>query len=221
VSGARRILIVEDHELLSHGVSIALQAAGYEAVVSTETSQKGIEQLAAELRPLLVLLDLQLGDMGSGRDLIAPLLATGANVLMLTGVTAEAELGACIEAGAVGVVAKSTPFDTLLHAIDDAVRGAPGFQAAERAQWLAALRRQRTERRESLEPFRTLTPRESATLGLLMEGRAAEAIAEQTFVSLATVRSHIRSILQKLGVNSQLAAVALARRAGWSAELED
>jgi two-component system nitrate/nitrite response regulator NarL len=48
-----------------------------------------------------------------------------------------------------------------------------------------------------------------------MQGDSADEIAASTFVSLATVRSHIRAILQKLGVNSQLAAVAAASRAGW------
>jgi DNA-binding NarL/FixJ family response regulator len=50
----------------------------------------------------------------------------------------------------------------------------------------------------------------------LYDGLAADAIAERDYVSLPTVRSQIRGILQKLGVNSQLAAVASARNAGWS-----
>jgi hypothetical protein len=49
-----------------------------------------------------------------------------------------------------------------------------------------------------------------------MEGHCAEEIATSSFVSISTVRSQIKSILQKLGVNSQLAAVALARRVDWS-----
>ena len=52
-----------------------------------------------------------------------------------------------------------------------------------------------------------------------MEGHCAEDIAKAAFVSISTVRSQIKAILLKLGVNSQLAAVAMARRAGWSLEL--
>lgn len=209
-----RILIVDDHELLSQGVALALRSLGHEVTVSSESSLAGVVKLASTLLPRLVLLDLQLGDLGSGLDVIAPLRATGADVLMLTGVTDEADLGACIEAGAMGVVAKTVAFDDLLESINLAFDGRAG-PPAERERWVAALHDQRAQRGTALEPFRSLTPREEATLALLVEGRAAEAIAEQTFVSLATVRSHIRSILQKLGVNSQLAAVALARRAGW------
>jgi DNA-binding NarL/FixJ family response regulator len=65
-------------------------------------------------------------------------------------------------------------------------------------------------------PFESLTPREAAVLGDLLEGRSADDIAEASFVSITTVRAQIRSILSKLGVRSQLAAVSMARRAGWS-----
>jgi DNA-binding NarL/FixJ family response regulator len=69
-----------------------------------------------------------------------------------------------------------------------------------------------------LEPFAVLTEREQFVLAELIEGHCAEEIASDAVVSISTVRSHIKSILQKLGVSSQLAAVALARRAGWSFE---
>ena len=64
--------------------------------------------------------------------------------------------------------------------------------------------------------FDVLTDREQVVLAELMEGHCAEEIANAAFVSISTIRSQIKAILQKLGVNSQLAAVAMARRAGWS-----
>ncbi len=69
-----------------------------------------------------------------------------------------------------------------------------------------------------LELFARLTEREQFVLSELMEGHGAEDIAKAAFVSISTVRSQIKAILQKLGVNSQLAAVAMARRAGWALE---
>mgnify|MGYP000607291262 CR=1 FL=1 len=69
--------------------------------------------------------------------------------------------------------------------------------------------------RVRLDPFRQLTARESEVLYDLMQGRNADAIAEASFVSVTTVRTHIRSILRKLDVSSQLAAVAMATGAGW------
>lgn len=212
-----RVLLIEDHALLSQSLALSLRASGYEVAVSTETTLDGIERFAAAAEPDLVLLDLELDGIGSGRALIPALRAAGATVLMVTGETDAAELGACIQAGAAAVISKALPFDGLLAVVADAVAGRPGLQAVERDRWLEAHRHREAGRRSAFEPFRLLTPREATTLALLVDGRAAEAIAAETYVSLATVRSHIRSILGKLGVNSQLAAVALARRAGWPA----
>ena len=74
------------------------------------------------------------------------------------------------------------------------------------------------EREAVLAPFAHLTAREAEVLADLMEGLATDVIAERHYVSLATVRSQVRAVLQKLCVNSQLAAVALAYRSGWSIE---
>jgi DNA-binding NarL/FixJ family response regulator len=64
--------------------------------------------------------------------------------------------------------------------------------------------------------FDWLSARESAVLAMLMDGQSVARISAAWFVSEATVRTQVRAILQKLGVNSQLEAVAVATRAGWS-----
>jgi DNA-binding NarL/FixJ family response regulator len=77
------------------------------------------------------------------------------------------------------------------------------------------LRIERAGLRKALTPFERLTMREREVLAALVDGLSAEEIAETQFVALTTVRSQIRSVLQKLGVRSQLAAVAHANRVGW------
>jgi DNA-binding NarL/FixJ family response regulator len=67
----------------------------------------------------------------------------------------------------------------------------------------------------SLNQFEQLSPREQEVLLSMMRGRTARDICKQAYVSLPTVRSQIHSILSKLGVSSQLAAVALAYQSGW------
>ena len=79
---------------------------------------------------------------------------------------------------------------------------------------MSELRAHRSQEGERLAPFSRLTVRECEVLQDLIEGKNAERIANDSFVSVATVRSHIKSLLAKLGVNSQLAAVAAAQRAG-------
>jgi DNA-binding NarL/FixJ family response regulator len=79
-----------------------------------------------------------------------------------------------------------------------------------RAELLDELRLERADTMRAHATFERLTPRESVVLGALTDGLSAEEIAEAHFVALTTVRSQIRAVLHKLGVRSQLAAVALA-----------
>ena len=211
-----KVLIVEDHELLAGTLAMALRQQGLEVHAAAGPSAAAVVDLARSLAPLLVLLDLDLGStMGSGLDLIRPLVETGARVVMVTGVADRARLGACLEAGAVGVVSKATEFSALIETVQKAVRGTPLMREGERQALLDAARDRRRSDHDRLAPFDALSPKEQAVLVHLLAGESAETIAEKSYVSLATVRSHIRAILLKLGVNSQLAAVALARNAGW------
>jgi len=210
------VLIVEDHVLLADGLAVSLRREGIVTEVVDGSTCEAIMEAAWRLRPDVVLLDLVLGDaVGLSIPLIAQLRETGARVLMLTGVTDPALLGSCVEAGAAGLVSKSESFDTVLDKLSRAVRRQTTLHASEREQMLGTLRRRRAEERARIEPFERLTGRERVVLGALMDGASAEEIAKASFVSMATVRSQIRSILEKLGVHSQVAAVALAHRARW------
>ena len=75
---------------------------------------------------------------------------------------------------------------------------------------------ERRDRAVQLARFGTLSVRESEVLEELMSGKSAADIATESYVSIATIRSQIKAILRKLGVNSQLAAVVLAYQVGWS-----
>lgn len=196
---------------------ISLRAEGFTAERCTDLRPEGILAAVERLQPQVVLLDL---DMGTGRgdtlELVRPLTAAGSRVVMVTGVTDRARLAACVEAGAIGVISKSLPFESLIDGVKEAVELGALLTVRQRDSLLAELRRQRAEDRQRLAAFDLLTRREADVLAGLVDGLTAEQIAKGAFVSLATVRSQIRSVLQKLGVNSQLAAVALARKAGWT-----
>lgn len=214
-----RVLLVEDHELLAGTLAMALRHQGLDVHAAAGPSPAAVVDLARSLAPVLVLLDLDLGStLGNGLDLIRPLTEAGARVVMVTGVADRARLGACLEAGAVGVVSKATEFSVLIDTVHRAVQGAPLMREDERQALLDAACARRRADHDRLAPFDALTPKEQAVLVHLLAGESAETIADRSYVSMATVRSHIRAILLKLGVNSQLAAVALARNAGWPAE---
>jgi DNA-binding NarL/FixJ family response regulator len=212
-----RLLIVEDHELLSGTLAIALRQRGLEVEAVNGPSRDAIVERARQLAPVLVLLDLDLGPaLGDGADFVAPLVEAGGRVVIMSGDTSRARLGACVEAGASGVVGKASRFEDLVDTVQRAAEGSTIFPEEERQSLLASLRDSRKAESRRLAPFARLSPREEAVLAGLLAGESAETIAERSYVSLATVRSQIRAILSKLGVNSQLAAVALARDAGWT-----
>lgn len=211
------VLIVDDHELLAGTLALALRQLGLDVHSSPWPSPEAIVDAARDLAPAVVLLDLELGaGLGSGLDLIGPLLDAGSRVVMVTGITDRARLGACVAAGATGVVSKAAGFSSLVESVQHAVAGTPLMSEDERRELLDAHRHHERADRERLGPVLSLSAREQVVLGHLVAGESAEVIADRLYVSLATVRSHIRGILLKLGVNSQLAAVAAAHDAGWT-----
>lgn len=211
---AARVAVVDDHRFLAQSLAIALQDAGYDAVLVDPRDDVVLR--VGQWAPRVVLLDLSLdGAARDGDELLPELVAAGHVVVVLTAETDRARWGRCLLAGAVGVVSKSGPLEDVVAAVRAAAGGQPVVSDADRHEWLRAADRHRVESETVLAPFRRLTPREEEVLAALVEGEPAGAIAERATVSEATVRSHIKSVLSKLGVGSQLQAVAQARRAGW------
>ncbi|SKA11478.1 two component transcriptional regulator, LuxR family [Marinactinospora thermotolerans DSM 45154] len=219
---ASRVLIVDDHELLSTTMELALRAQGITAFRPRSLDPDSVRAAAADGPAGLLLLDL---DLGSGADgvpvdgmlMAEDLRAEGWIVLILTGTTEKTRIAAAIAAGAVGWISKSAPFPDLVRMIVDAVAGRPVISAQEREHLLDIHRRARTHRRTGRELLGRLTAREREVLNELVAGRRAAVIARDSVVSIATVRSQIRSILTKLEVSSQLEAVALVRSLpGWT-----
>jgi DNA-binding NarL/FixJ family response regulator len=210
-----RLLLVDDHQLLVETLQMSLRQAGFDVSVPPGASFDQVLATAAEVRPTLVVLDLDLQGSGYGYDLIGPLRDLGAEVLVLTGSTDRIELARCLESGALGIASKTNGFGNVLDQIRRAAAGQTVTAVTERAQLLADLsaHRRATEKRSA--PFEALSARERDVLRLIVDGLQAAAIAQASYVSLATVRTQIRSILMKLDVTSQVAAVALARQGGW------
>jgi two-component system, NarL family, nitrate/nitrite response regulator NarL len=85
----------------------------------------------------------------------------------------------------------------------------------EREESLKLLREHERAERQRLAPFEELSRREAEILGDLMAGQTVAAIAERSYVSVGTVRTHVRAILRKLDAHSQVQAIGMARDAGW------
>jgi len=212
------VLVVDGHTLVAHGIAIVLREAGCDAHACTPHEHAEVLERVRALRPDVVLLDLALSGYGEGdASVVASLRGLGVEVVALTASTDSLALAAAVEAGANGAVSKMAPVDDLAEMVRRAARGEPLLSIQRRTALIDELRRDRIEHRARLAPFATLTRREAAVLERLMQGESAELVSAKSFVSLTTVRTQIRAILTKLGVSSQLAAVAMAYRAGWAA----
>jgi DNA-binding NarL/FixJ family response regulator len=209
------LLLVDDHRLLVETLQLSLTQAGFPVSVAPCGSFHEVLTEVAAVRPTLVVLDLDLQGAGYGYDLIGPIRELGADVLVLTGTTDRLELARCLEAGALGIASKANGFAGVLEQVRRAAEGQSVTPITERTQLLSDLCAHRRAEERRRAPFEALSGRERDVLRQIVEGKQAATIAKDSYVSLATVRTQIRSILLKLDVSSQLAAAALARQSGW------
>lgn len=214
---APRTMIVDDHQLLAQSLGLALGQQGVDCHVPDRVDRDSVMRTARDWTPDLVLLDLDLGVPGThGTDLVGPLVLAGSRVIVMTAATDPDLLARTLEDGASGIIDKRLPFEEMLAAVLAAARGEELMSPSARLGVITGARRQREQRQAELSPFLRLTEREADVLRHLTEGVAVTAIARRNRTSEATVRSQVRAILTKLGVTSQLEAVAFARRSSWS-----
>ena len=214
-----RILIIEDHMLFAESMDLALTIEGYDVrrlpVPDMGSSQAALLSAITRLRPRIVLLDLDLGHLGDGVRLIAPIARTGAHVVVVTASADRGRWGECLRYGARKVLTKARPLNEIMATIRRLNQGLPVMDPEERNELLHVWHEERQAHHEFRLRLQRLTAREREVLGHLMEGHTVRDIAHISVVSEATVRTQVKSILAKLEVSSQLAAVGLANTTGW------
>ncbi|QZY28163.1 response regulator transcription factor [Nocardioides coralli] len=217
-----RVLIIDDHELFARGLELVLRGEGIQVDVATIDSREHVIALATRVKPDLALLDLDLGEpLGDGLDLVGPLTELGCAVMVVSGTRELHRVGAALEAGAIDHARKTEPVETLVQRVRLLAEGhEPPVDVPRRRGALESLAEHRRRQQGALAPLRSLTPREQMVLLALSDGLTATQIATREWVSENTVRSQIRGVLGKLGVGSQVQAVALAWRNGWPAEAD-
>ena len=218
-TGRVRVLLVDDHPLLRRGVGELLERAGTCDVVGEAATGAEALALAAEVRPDLVLCDVNLPDT-DGIDLVARLLARqpGLRAVLLTLHTDDAHLRRAVAAGAAGFASKERPGAALLatirrvaageEPIRDLLRGIPDTRRAP----AAALRDRAATGELGSSP---LTARETEVLAALARGLSNKEASRALSVSDQTVKNHVTSILRKLAVNDRTQAVIYALRNNW------
>ena len=214
-----RVLIVEDHTLFAESLELALSMEGYDVrrppSALSDGSQAALLAAVIKLRPRVVLLDLDLGRLGDGVRLIAPLAGTGAIVAVVTASADRGRWGECLRYGARTVMSKAQPLNEILATVRRLNEGLPVMDRAERDSLMQEWHRSRGKQQEARARLHRLTAREREVLSALYEGKSVRDIARLSVVSEATVRTQVKSILAKLEVSSQLAAVGVAHSVNW------
>lgn len=207
------VLILDIHRLVGTALCTALRGAGFDAHELAAGDHDTVLAAATRYPDGVVLWGL--GQPGAGRrgprasELVAGLAAQGKRTLVVTDSLEHAATAGAIAAGAIGAVPKSASLGSLLRTLTSAVAGLPVMGDAERADWLARHHQHRRYTEQRAARLGRLTPREREVLELMATGHRAAAIAAHFVVALPTVRAQIHSILGKLGVGSQIEAVAV------------
>jgi two-component system response regulator DevR len=199
------VLIVDDHSMVAESFRRALALESDLEVVGMANTVADARALATAKRPDVVLMDYTLPDgdgVSTAAALVRELPAT--KVILVTGSDARSAVRGAIEAGCVGYLEKTMALSQLAVAI----RAAAAGDTAISPEHLAMAMRTPTAITSQL------TARELDVLRLVAGGLSNQAIAERLILSLHTVRTHVQSILSKLGVHSKLEAAALARDNG-------
>lgn len=199
-----RILVCDDHAVVRAGLLALLDSAPDIEVVGEAGTGEEALALAAKLTPDVVLMDLQLGEGIDGVETTRRLTSSPGvrtHVLVLTTYDTDADITRAIEAGATGYLLKAERPDELFAAIHAAAEGRTALSAPVAGRVMASLRR----------PRPTLTDRERDILAQLARGIGNRDIARALFISEATVKTHLRRIYDKLGVDTRAGAVAVAK----------
>ena len=208
------VLVIDDHDLVAMSLTLYLRSEGLQAQRHPVAGRDGILTAVATLVPGVVLLDLDLGHgtdgaVIDGATLVEPLCRLGWRVIVLSATTDEPRIGQALAAGALSAVPKTAGLPVLLTALRRATQGVEVMRPEHRRSLIERYHSQRAQALDVEERLRKLSERESAVLARLARGRRAHQIAEEFGVAMATTRTQIRAVLQKLEVSSQLEAVVL------------
>ena len=217
VPRAIRVLIVDDHEVIRAGLRMLIESHPGLAVAGEAGTCAEALAAAGRDQPEIILLDLDLsGEQAT--ECIPELLAAarGAHVLVLTGVRDPALHRRAVRLGAMGVVRKEKAAAVLLEAIDKVHAGEAWLERALVGSVLSEMRRLPEGGAVDTDEARvaTLTKREREVIALAGRGLKTRQLAERLSISEITVRHHLTSIFDKLGVGNRLELMIFAYRHG-------
>ena len=197
------ILLVDDHEMVRLGLKGYLDLQDdVDVVAEASNGREGVEK-ALELRPDVIMMDIVMPEM-SGIEATLTILKEWpeAKILILTSYLDNEKIYPVLDAGAKGYMLKTSSADDILRAVRKVAKGelAIETEVSQKVEY----------HRNHIELHEDLTARERDILGLLAKGDENQRIADELFISLKTVKTHVSNILSKLEVSDRTQAVVYA-----------
>ncbi len=194
-----KVLIVDDHAVVRHGLKSAIESQGYK-VVAEAGSINEAQAFMAQTNPDAIIVDINLPD-GSGFDLVtwSRKVSPTTAIVVLTFNEGEEYVRAARSAGANAFIVKSAPLSDLIAALDFAISSPTSFSSKQIS---------------SSDMDSGLSAREIDVLHSINHGLSNAAIATNLYISVSTVKTHVSSILRKLDADNRVQALSIARERG-------
>jgi DNA-binding NarL/FixJ family response regulator len=211
-----RVLVVDDHPIVRQGLRSYLSSRPGIDVVGDAGDGEAAIDLVTELRPDVVLMDLAMPGMGGLAAIRAVTeLGLGTRILVLTSFSSQDQVIPAIQAGAAGYLLKDAAPEEVDRAVRAVHQGEGRLDPSVAALVMAQVARDGPQADRGSDGtggdgVDRLTPRETEVLRLLGEGLSNRALAERLFVSEKTVKTHVSSILAKLGLSDRTQAALYA-----------
>jgi two-component system, NarL family, response regulator DevR len=204
-----RIFLLDDHEIVRHGLRDLFESEDDLVVVGESGSAKEAERIIPALRPHVAVLDARLPD-GSGIDVCRSIRSRDPSIsgIILTSYDDDEALFAAIMAGAAGYVLKQIRSTDLVDAVRRVAAGQSLLDPAVTARVLDRIR----HADEAPSELARLTDREREILVLIAEGLTNRQIGERLFLAEKTVKNYVSSLLAKLGLERRTQAAVLAAK---------
>ncbi len=212
-----RILLVEDHASFRQALAFMFEREPeFKVIEQASTLAEARRIPGASLRDVdVAVVDLGLPD-GDGLNLIEDFASSEPKMttLVLSASLEPGRLARAVEAGAAGVLHKSTPIKEIVDAVRRLKAGEALLSSDEIIEMLRLIGRERQEEQEVRRAIEQLTAREREVLQALSEGLESKEIADRLNITVETERTHMVNILHKLNVHSRLQALVIAARYG-------